>query len=269
MLKNKFLLKQNVINAFVLSIITLFCLHRLFFIKTGVFENVISYTAYPVVLFQGKLSNFFNNYNLKNQTVEKLITDLECERNEKEELLRENIQLKSSLGYLEQVKELIEFRKRYNLNSSMTAQIIMKQIANNNQICFIDKGSNAGITKDMIAIYKNCLLGRVIEVYPTYSKIIYITDKLCKVAAYCFKTGAIGIHNGLNQTNVTELKYVNHLSNLIEDDFVISSGEGLIFPQGYVLGKITKFTKDGIEYKVNVKPLIDIQSINFCQLIKK
>ena len=39
----------------------------------------------------------------------------------------------------------------------------------------------------MIAVFKDCFLGRVVEVYPWYSKVLLITDPGCKVAVYAPK----------------------------------------------------------------------------------
>jgi len=243
--------------------------HRLFFFSSNVLENIVSQLTYPIIIIQGKFSNLIDFYFQKNQSIENLKKQLKLVQNEKEDLLYDNIRFKATIGYFERIGELVEFKKRYSLNSAITAQIIMKQISDDGHCCYIDKGSCCGVAKDMAAIYKNCLIGKVVEVYPKYSKIVYITDKSCKVAVYCFKTGAIGIYEGLNKLNSAELKYVNHLNFLSKNDLVLSSGEGLIFPQGFALGKISKFTKNEVQYDVTIKLLIDIKSIEYCQLIRK
>jgi len=170
---------------------------------------------------------------------------------------------------LENLQELIEFKKRYEISSFMSATILMRQISNDANILFIDLGSSSGIKKDMVVVYKNCLLGKISDVYPTYSKFVSITDKSCKVAACCIKSGAIGIHEGSNQIDQTKLSHVNHLDQMFEDDLIISSGDGLIFPKGFALGKVSKFSKEGVQYNIEVKPVIDISKISHCFVIVK
>lgn len=266
--KNSFI-KHNFRYSVLVFLFIIFCIQRLFFMSSGLFEIVSSYLAYPIVLMQGKVSNLINSYNQKNQETEKLRIVIDSLQKEKEDLFSENVQLKSSLAYLEQVSELIEFKKKFNINVITTAQVMSKYISDISHFFLIDKGSQQGINKNMVAVYKNCLVGKVTEVYPGYSKLILITDKDCKVAAYCFKTGAMGIYEGSNQLDRAQLNYVNHLDNLIEDDLLISSGEGLVFPQGFILGKISKFTNDGIQYHALVKSVIDIDKIKYCQIIQK
>ena len=261
--------KHNLGHMALLALFFFFCVHRLLFNSKGILESVASYISYPIISIQGKISNLVTVYHENNEEVSKLRTKIDAIQKEKDDLFSENVQLKSSLAYLEQVSELIEFKKKFHINVIVTAQVMSKSISDISHFCFIDKGSQDGISKDMVAVHKNCLLGRVTEVYPGYSKVIFITDKDCKVAAYCFKTAAMGIYEGNNHIDIADLNYVNHLDKLIEDDLLISSGEGLIFPQGFILGKIHKFSNDGIQYKASVKPIIDMNSIKYCQIIRK
>ena len=66
----------------------------------------------------------------------------------------------------------------------------------------------------MIAVFKDCLVGRVVEVYPYYSKVILITDPTCKVAAICTSTNVKGIHEGMLSLTTTKLSFVNHLEEV-------------------------------------------------------
>lgn len=268
LLRNK-LIKQNFLYLILSFLFFLFCVHRLFFISPGIFESLASYIAYPFVSMQGKLAGMVNSYHENSSDVQSLKVKIDAVQKEKDDLFAENIQLKSALAYLEQVSELIEFKKKFHVNVIATAQIMSKYIAQTGHFCFIDKGSNDGIDKGMVSVYKNCLLGKITEVYPAYSKMIFITDKECKVAAYCFKTLAMGIYQGTNRLDSADLNFVNHLDKLEIDDLLISSGEGLIFPQGFILGKISKFSSDEIQYKASIKPIIDINSIKYCQIVRK
>ncbi len=98
----------------------------------------------------------------------------------------------------------------------------------------------------MIAVYKGCLLGRVCEVYPWFSKLELITDKSCKIAAHGLLSKASGIYQGTNSESLAQLNHVSHLAMLQDNDVLISSGEGLVFPRGFGLGKIKRFHVDGL-----------------------
>jgi rod shape-determining protein MreC len=121
----------------------------------------------------------------------------------------------------------------------------------------------------MVAVYNSCLVGKVIEVYPWYCKVGLITDSECKIAAFCAKTTTNGILEGLNKDDVMMLRYVSHLSQVMEGDVIVSSGQGLIFPAGFGLGTIIHIAKENLFYTIRVKPMIDLQSVQHCIIIAK
>lgn len=260
--------KQTIYFGVIIFLLYFFSTQKFFAYKYFL-GPVSSYIIYPIIKFQGKISGAIERYASKKKSIEMLNEKLNELQKEKDELMYDNVRLKASLGYLEQISELIEFKKNINLDSLIVSQIIHKQISDIGHFAFIDKGSQHGVEKDMVAVYKGCLLARVCDVYPTYSKIVYVTDSSCKIAAYCFKTGAVGIYEGANNLESASLNYVNHLQTLEVDDLIISSGEGLIFPQGFALGKVKNFLRNQVQYNVNVNPIIDIKKIKYCHLIKK
>lgn len=188
---------------------------------------------------------------------------------ERDSLLRELVALKGAHDYLDDSRECQEFKKRYEDGASLAVQIIGTHFSDQAHYYYIDAGENRGIQKDMVVIYDNCLVGRVSEVFPHYSKVMLITDKECHVAVRCTETGSCGIHTGGNIIDQTVMEYVNHLDPLYEDDLVISHGEGLVFPRGFAVGRIASYTLDGVQYKVAIKPLIDLSQLTHCLVLLK
>ncbi len=188
---------------------------------------------------------------------------------ENEKLLQEIISLKATASCYEHVKELVEFRKQYQLNNAHVAQIIYKHFTADSHYVFVNKGSLAGVQSDMVAIYNNAIIGRIDAVYPYYSKVVLITDRSCKVAAYCASTKAIGIYEGTNNLSTAALSHVSHLQQVEEGDLIISSGEGLVFPEGFALGTIYTVERTDIHHKIQIKSLLDVSTISYCYLIQK
>jgi rod shape-determining protein MreC len=232
-------------------------------------HSIASYLAYPVLLVQHKyvtpLKQLFARKR-ERQLLETMVTQLQTE---KEELNGRLVELQATTDYATHTQELAAFKKRYDCSYAVMTQVLMWHITDQAHSIIIDAGSNKGVQKDMVAVYNNMLLGRVIEVYPHYSKVVLITDASCKVAAYCVGTQTTGIHAGLNQTAGTVLHHVSHLLPLQENDMVLSSGEGLVFPRGFGLGRIKKFTLDGLLYHVDIEPLCDITQIQHCYVLQK
>jgi len=247
----------------------LFFVHRFLFLFSDLSKNVYSIVLYPVLLSQKyvvlPIKDFFQHRKTK-QELQDLVCRLQVE---KERLLSENITLNASCAYFEQIGELIHFKKRYDFSELKLSQIIFKHINNKSHFVFVNQGAWHGIKQDMVAVYKNVLIGRVVEVYPLYSKVILTTDRSCKVASFCAKTRANGIHVGQNSLEQTMLFRVSHLLRIIEGDLILSSGEGLVFPQGFALGKIVSAKKGELYYDIKVKPILDLDRIQYCFLIKK
>ena len=217
--------------------------------------------------------------------LEKKIDDL---KKEYEQVCAENIALKAFSHYKEETKELYSFNKRYLLEHGHVGQILARHFSLNNQFFLVDLGSSQGIEKDMVALYGNAIIGKVVQVYPWYCKVCLITDMDCKISVVCLpsvksscsvknrnialelvKKSASGIHEGINAMTHTVIRYVSHLESVKIGDDVFSSGEGLIFPRGFALGQVIAADKGDLFYTVTVQPMIDFQALRYCTIIAK
>ncbi len=264
--------KQNKVHIVVIMIcgvLIFFFGHRLFFISPGIIKQTASCFVYPVLLLQRHtlepLKTWFES-RAQSAELQAIIDGLCAER---DILLEENITLRATKVYAEDTKELREFSARYDNTRMHTAQILARHFSDRAHFFLIDEGANHGIAVDMVAVYCNCLIGRVIEVYPWYSKIRLITDASCKIAACCTRTKASGIHEGSNKEGETYLNFVSHLDQVVENDIILSSGEGLVFPQGFALGHIDIIETDDLYHHIRIKPLVDLRKLRYCQIIAK
>jgi len=234
----------------------------------GVIEYISSYALYPFLRLQKIVVDPIKVWVDTHRTIAELGKALQQERAEKEQLRAENIKLQGAAHYEQEISDIVSFKKRYDTNAPI-AHVLVRHITDHEHYVLVNAGANKGIQQDMVAVYKNCLVGKVDEVYPWYSKVRLITDKGCKVAACCVRTKSTGIHQGCNTTEQTLLQHVSHLMNIQKNDLVISSGEGLVFPQGFGLGKIDHFEQKGLQYNISVIPIIDVRNINYCLLLAK
>jgi len=233
-----------------------------------VIHNLSACIMYPALQLQKVLVDPVKNWSERRENAQELYTTIDVLQSEKQTLLAENIRLQSALAYHKDIDEFIQFNKRY-ADKGHIAQILLKHLSSREHFFLVEGGLDHGISKDMVAIYKNHLIGRVVEVYQWHSKIQLITDGTCQVAAYCTRTRAQGIHKGTYNERESMLDYVSHLERLQVDDLVVSSGEGLVFPQGFALGKIISFVTDGLYQQVKIKPVIDFRAIKYCILFTR
>lgn len=256
------------ISYLMISIFIFFIASKFLTIRQGALERASSYFLYPFLLLQERIVTPLKSWSERRKSNEELEKLLLQSYQEHQELFAKNIEIQSAIAYFDECKELIDFKKRYS-GQAIVAQILMKNFSENMHFMFVDAGSVRGIKPDMVVVYKNCLVGRVTHVYPYYSQVLLITDPTCKIASQTCTTKAQGIHEGLCKLHETKLTFVSHLEQLKQDDLIISTGEGLVFPKGYGIGKIKSFELDGFHYRVIVEPLLDLSSLKNCSIIEK
>ncbi len=259
------MLKKSIIGISVLFFLFM-GLSRFLGIGEGGIETGSSVLLYPFLRVQKVLLTPYEQWKASRQSVKALLRDLENSLQAQEKLQQEVIHLKALVHYTENSQEIRDFLERYTHSSARIVRVLLKNF-DGFHFFLIDGGTSQGIEKDMIAVYKDCLIGRVTEVYPYYSKVVLITDRTCKVAAYCPQTNTQGVHEGINLLDLTLLNYVNHLDQVKEGDMVLSSGEGLIFPRGFGLGRVKQREYDGLQYSITVTPLVDFKNIHYCALV--
>lgn len=259
------MLKKSIIRASVLLFFFV-GLSRLFGIGEGRLESVSSVVVYPFLVVHKAITRGFNNWRVATASHASLLKDLETSLTERDKLQQELIQLKALVHYQDRTKEIHAFLDRYKTNQCTIVQVLFKNF-DGSHFFLIDAGSSQGITSSMIAVYKDCLVGRVTEVYPSYSKVLLITDPGCKVAALCAETNAQGIHEGIMRLDCTKLNYVNHLDEIKKGDLVLSSGEGLVFPHGFGLGRIQSEERNNHNYRILLTPLLDLKKLDYCCVV--
>lgn len=231
-------------------------------------DLIFSYISYPFLSVYNKILTPINSTKLYMQSQKELQDQILRYKQDYETLLAQNIELSSLKDFMEKTKELRDFNNYYKNSKMFLAQIIFKNFDDKRQFFLIDGGMHKGITSDMIAVYKNCIIGKVTQVFPYYSRVTLITDKTCKIAA--ITTGDVqGIVEGKNTLSGLQLSYVNHLKTIKENELVLTSGEGLVFPRGFGLGKIKKFELEGFIYNIELELLLDFSSLNYCYLLER
>lgn len=259
----------NIIYISTALILFFIGIHRLLFSSPGAVEQFTASLMYPFLIIENYITKPLQSWRSAKSSRENYQALIDFYVKENEALQAQLIEFQSLKNYIEKTKELVEFAQKYKTDKSVLAQILLKNFDDSHQFILLDAGLNRGIERDMVLVHKNCLLGRITEVYQSYSKAVLITDRLCKVGAYCSSNGVQGIHVGSNSLDFTELTFVNHLETLVQHDLVLSSGDGIVFPRGFGLGYIKEFIPDGLNYQVTLEPLLDFEQLEYCYIIQK
>ncbi len=237
--------------------------------RTTTLRYLNQFTAlvtYPFLALQRPVVATLHNLSLNRQTMQQL-------RDRVNELEVENQHLRSDLVKVYAERDtyqlsdtFAQFCQRYTYADAVPARILLKQLDEREHSFFIDVGSRVGVEPDMVVAVDRNLVGKVTEVYPWHSKVMLVTDRRCNVACYCVTTGAVGIHEGANDTERTAVTHVEHVATIHHGDFVLSSGKGLVFPLGFCLGKVSAITQDGLWHTLTLQPLVDFATLDYCSV---
>lgn len=237
--------------------------------SSGIFESYSSYVLYPLLKIHHAVINPIKSWCINKQNYAELEHTAGQLRQERDDLRAQLIQLHAQMCNYQDIQELVAYTRSQTNVILPAVQIIAKNFSDSQHNFFIDAGSNNGIQRDMVVVYKNILVGKIVEVYPWYSKVLAITDKRCKVSACCLKTNKIGILEGNNNLVDTQLKFISHLDPVVEGDYLISSGQGFVFPRGLGLGQIVSISPHGLYYFIKVKVICDLDKISYCTVISR
>jgi len=259
---------KKIISIIGLIALLFFLANRIIFFKKGFLENITTSISYPFLRVSSFITEQAKKITKKKKSYKKLQIRYRELKKDYDALLEQIVSLQATIRHHKLSGELTTFKKRYKLEQAQLSKIVVKHFTDNEHYFLINRGSKHGIKQNMVAIYKLQIIGKIKQAYPYHSKITLITDKTCKIAAFTNTTNAQGISTGTNKINQFELCYINQLANIIQDDLVFSSGQGLVFPEGFCLGKISshKHNKKELYHHITLTPIVDLTKIKYCLL---
>jgi rod shape-determining protein MreC len=245
-------------------------LDRTFFFSQGTLENVASSALHPLLKCGSLVATPYHAFRARQAEKDVLLAQLATLEETNQSLQNKNVELASMLSHVEVTQELEEFQKRYNIEAFKMVQVLAKHFDGDEQYFIINKGAEHGIEKDMCATYKFQLVGRVTQVFPYHSKLTLVSDRKSKIAAFTNSTKTHGIVEGTNdKAHICKLAYASHLAPIEEGDYVISSGQGLVIPEGFCLGEVISQKTTGVCHTVEIKPLVDFSKVEYCTLLDR
>lgn len=194
-------------------------------------------------------------------------------KQELDELKLENQELTAQVVVLKDLKKEnktlrqaldLEFQKEFKLS---LAQIISKDISQD--FILIDKGSKDGISKNMPVItQQKVLVGKICEIYKNFSKVMLVSNKESSFDAKIFKKEPSSLNSEKDISGVVKgqgnfrilFDLIPREENLSQEDIVITSALGGIFPKGLLVGKIKEIKKSDVEpfQQAEIEPFFDI-----------
>ena len=205
-------------------------------------------------------------YNVANRaiSIKDIIFSYEEIIAENENLKKENMELKIQKERNQKIHEenerllkLLEMKENSIYKGNLKfARVSFSDINNLNNKIFIDLGAEDGIKIDMITVYGDYLVGKIVAVHNNYSEVELITNPNSIISAKTMRD-ILGIARGSDEED--GLLYFQPSiveDNLKEGDEIVTSGISDIYPEGIKIGKIEEIDeKENYGYKrVTLKP---------------
>lgn len=177
---------------------------------------------------------------------------------------------------VKELKELLELNKTLTEYDIENATILSRNKSYWFNTLEIDKGSNNGLKKDMAVITANGLIGKISKVYPTTSEVKLITSDdvnyKVSVAIKLEENDTYAILNGYDhESNLLKIEGVDKTVPVKENDIVVTSGLGEVFPAGIYVGKVEKIESDkyNLSHNVYIKTKQNFNSIHYVTVLKE
>ncbi len=178
-----------------------------------------------------------------------------------DDYLPKEVQYQEAVQTLKRLEALLELRQELALPVT-AARVIAYDPSLWSRCLILDKGKNQGVQVGFPVLVPTGVVGRVVEAYPEYAKVMLIVDRNSGADATLQRTRGRGILQGKGG-NRCSLEYLPKNADVQIGDLVLTSGLGGIYPKGLALGHVTAIDKKvpGAFQEIEVTPTVDLSSL--------
>ena len=196
-------------------------------------------------------------FESENNRLKKELITMTQKAGDYDRLAEENAKLRAML-------ELKESSKEFEMK---TATVIGSDTQNWTYVLKLDKGLSDGIKKNDAVITESGLVGYVSDVGRNWSRVVTLLDASASVGAkvdrideYCVVKGDVDLYS----KGFCAMNYVTTESAVSAGDILTTSGEGGIFPEGIIIGKINEISPNtnGLSLDATVEPAVDFSIVS-------
>ena len=193
--------------------------------------------------------NHFSVYE-ENKILKEKVKDLETINYNSEFILAENQRLKETLNEL-----------NFSSNEILAKVIVDKQSPFLKSI-IVNKGSKHGAELGMAVLDKEYLVGKIVELNFTTSRVLLLSDLNSKIPVDILPNSIQSILSGTGKEN-GKIQYVKEETLIENENRVFTSGAGGIFKPGIPIGEIDKKQSN---LDINVSFFSDFSQLRFVKL---
>jgi rod shape-determining protein MreC len=217
-----------------------------------------------IVWCQNGLGSLWNNYiYLRGVRQENRDLKFEIER-----LRLDQVRLSEDAAQARRLQALLGFKEQY-IAKTVAAQVIGSSGSEQSRSIYIDKGTSAGVEKDMAVITADGLVGRVLRAYGSSAQVLLMNDQSSGVGVILDKSRLQGVIKGTAAGEVI-LEKVMTDEQVSPGDLIVTSGGDQIFPKGITVGTVMKVSPGAdLFLNIRVRPSANLSRLEEVLVITK
>jgi rod shape-determining protein MreC len=225
------------------------------------FESVASGVGGSGVGIIRRIANI-KNAEAENLHLKERVEQLEIEVRQGRAAKDENERLKGLLGLKE---------------SSDYHPIIARVIGRDPSLWFdtitINVGRSSGVDLNMPVVTPGGIVGRVVATSPWTSQVMLITDEKAAAGAVVGQLGqsnALGSVKGLGNNGLVDMKYVSGLEKVELGDYVLTTGQDGIYPQGLNVGTVVEKIQGTASspHIIHIRPSANLEALEHVAVLQ-
>lgn len=151
-------------------------------------------------------------------------------------------------------------------HNGIPATVLRLDLSGAYRTAMIDRGSADGVVRDMPVLAPQGLVGRVVRVAPRVASVLLLVDPLFAADVLVTRSGTRAVLVGHGPAlrlgrpvGVSRLEYLTGHSDVIDGDFVVTSGLDGMYPANLPVGVVQRIqrTEEGLVTAADVVPFID------------
>ncbi|HHW07705.1 MAG TPA: rod shape-determining protein MreC [Clostridia bacterium] len=197
----------------------------------------------------------YHQLQLENEALRQQLAELERRVQLTEEYRLENIRLRAMLNFGENLADHFDM---------LAARVVARNPSNWRQTLTIDRGRNHGLREGMAVITPKGVVGRLGTVGERSAEVVLILDHEGALGGMIQSTRFPGIVESTGDKDIPlQMIQLPHDSPVKENQTVITSGLGGIFPKGLRIGYVVEVVDEpnGLMKKALIMPFVDFDRI--------
>lgn len=159
------------------------------------------------------------------------------------------------------LRALLDLRQALGLKA-IAARVIGSDATGLSRTVILGQGADSGIKPGMAVLSNEGVVGKIIAVSASSSRVLLIDDHNAALDAFDQRTRARGIVAGVVDDGIT-MKYVPRTADIKEGDLVVTSGLDGTFPGGLLIGQVGRVERKGpgLFLELAVTPAVDFRRL--------